>query len=226
MNLEEAFAFLNFWINKNYGSFYTIPELTSLCNRAQLSYYSDIKGKYSTSTLIKEILSPFKSTYIFTPSNSISGYVVVPSDVNYLDFLDMQIEVDISSRIIYKGVEIVSEDTRADRLNSQIDPVTEPSPVAEIVAPRYFKMYPAAGYRGIITFLSKPQDIVFGYTLISGRVPVYNPVTSTEFQWRATDVMPILLKALESISINLSSAEVSQFAEAKTAQNYQNVNRL
>lgn len=225
-NLNDAFAFLNFWINKVLGSYYTVAQLEMLFNNAQLSYYTDIKGKYSTSTLIKEILAPFKNTYIFTPSNSISGYVVVASDVGYLDFLDMQIEVDISSRIIYTPVEIVAEDTRADRLNSQIDPVTVANPVAEIIAPRYFKMYPTAGYRGIITFLRKPTDVVYGYTVISGRVIVYDPSTTVQPLWRPTDYTPILLKALQSVGVNLSSQELAQWAEIKTQQNYQNVNRL
>lgn len=226
MDINEAFDFLNFWISKERGAFYTVPELELLIDRGQMSYYTDIKTKYSTSTLIKEILSPFKRTYAFTPSNSISGYVVVPSDVDYLDFLDMQIEVDISSRILYNPVEIMAEDSRAYRLNSQVDPVTVSNPVAEIMAPRYFKMYPAAGYRGIITYLARPVAPVFGYSVISGRVIVYNPLTSTQLQWRDSDIVPILLKSLQSVGINLTSADVSQFAAMKTAENYQNVNRL
>jgi len=226
MDINEAFDFLNFWISKERGAYFTISELELLVDRGQMSYYSDIKTKYSTSTLIKEILSPFKRTYVFTPSNSISGYVVVPSNVDYLDFLDMQVEVDISSRILYNPVEIVAEDTRADRLNSQIDPVTVSNPIAEIMAPRYFKMYPTAGYRGIITYLSRPVAPVFGYSVISGRVIVYDPTTSTQLGWRDSDVVPILLKSLSSIGINLSSGDVSQFAAMKTAENYQNVNRL
>lgn len=224
--LQDAFDFLNFWIAKERGAYYTIPELEALCNNAQLSYYTDIKGKYATSTEIKEILAPFKSTYVFTPSNSISGYVVVPSNVGYLDFLDMQVEVDISSRILYNPVEIVAEDTRADRLNSQIDPVTVSNPIAEIMATRYFKMYPTAGYRGIITFLRLPANVVFGYSVISGRVIVYNPATSVQLEWRILDWQPILLKALQSIGINLSAADVAAFAQMRTQSNYENFNRI
>lgn len=36
----------------------------------------------------------------------------------------------------------------------------------------------------------------------------------------------ILLKALESIGINMSDQEVSNFAELKNQQNYQGVNHL
>lgn len=226
MNLNEAFDFLNFWIGKERGAYYTIPELEALADAGQMAYYSDIKPKYATSNIIKEILSPFKKVYPFTPSNTISGYIVVPSDVDYLDLLDLEIEVDISSRILYKGVEMINEDNRSDRLNSQVDPVTEADPVCEIMVPRYFKMYPVAGYKGRITFLSRPIKPVFGYSVISGRVIVYNPATSTQLQWRETEIIPVLLKALSSIGINLSSADVSNFAQLKTQSNYQNINRL
>src|SRR5882757_4593592 len=99
MDLNQSFDFLNFWIAKERGAYYTIPELELLVDRGQMSYYSDIKPKYATSTLIKEILSPFKSTYDFSPNNSISGYIVIPSNVDYLDLLDIQVEINISSRL-------------------------------------------------------------------------------------------------------------------------------
>lgn len=226
MDLNDAVNILNFWIGKERGVYYTIPECMELLDAGQMSFYTDMKSRYATSTEIKEILAPFKRTYPFTPSNSISGYIVVPSNVEYLDLLDIQIEVDISSRILYNPVEVVSEDTRSDRLNSQVDPVTVSNPIAEIMAPRYFKMYPTAGYRGIVTFLKRPTKPVYGYTIISGRVIVYDASTSTQLEWNDKEYQPIILKALQSVGINLSAQDVSQFAAIKTAENYQNVNRL
>ena len=226
MNLDDVVSFLNFWVNKYLGAYFTPEEICDALDGGQMSYYTDIKGKYATSTEIKQILSPFKRTYEFTPSNTISGYVVVPSNVDYLDFLDMQIEVDISSRILYNPVEIVSEDTRAERLNSQIDPVTVSNPIAEIMADRYFKMYPVSGYRGIITYLKRPTKPVYGFNIISGRVPVYNPATSTQLEWRQTDLQPVMLKALVSLGVNLSALDLQQFAAVKTTDNYNNQNRM
>jgi len=232
LNISEDLEYLRFWINKKQGAYYSSEELCSIIDRGQMSAYTDFKTKYATSTLIKEILSPFKKTYNFTPSNTISGVIVLPSDSNYLDVLDIQIEVDISSRIIYSPVQIVNEDQRAYRLNSQVSPVTVSKPIAEIITPdpligaRYFKMYPAAGYRGTVTYLKRPVKPVFGYTLVSGRREVYNPDTSTQLEWRDSEHNYILLKSLQSIGINLTDQEISQFAELKTQENYNNVNRL
>jgi len=223
MEINQVFDLLNFWINKKTGAFLTIPELENITDAGQLAYYSDIKPKYATSQLAKDTLSPFRSVYNFT--TLVSGYVIVP-DTTYLDLLDVQIYFQISNRTIYYPVSMVNEDVRADRLNSQIDPVTVTSPIGEQTAPRTFRLYPAAAYNGNVTYLRRPVKPVFGYSVVSGRVIVYNPLTSTQLEWRDTEIDAIILKALASAGINLSADEVSQFAQLKTSQNYQTVNRL
>lgn len=225
-NINDAFDFLNFWISKEKGAWYTIPELTQLCNAGQLSYYTDKKPLYATSNEIKETLAPFRRTYDFNPSNTISGVISVPSDSNYLDLLDLNITYQISNRTMYWSVPMINEDERSNRLNSQINPVTVTTPVGEIIAPRFFRLFPTSGYTGTVTYFRKPADVVFGYTVVSGRVIVYDPATSVQFEWKSTDVIPILLKALQSIGINLSAQDVANFAEMRTAANYQGVNQL
>lgn len=226
VNLQEIFDFLNFFINKNLGAWYTVSELTELLDRGQMAYYSDNKAKYATSNLVKEILSPFRTTYDFTPSNTISGVIVVPSNSNYLDLLDIQITYAISNRTIYYSIPIANEDELSDRLNSQIDPVTVTSPVGEILAPRFFRLYPASGYTGTVKYLKRPIKPVFACNVISGRVIVFDEANSTNIQWRETEIVPVLLKSLSSIGINLSDNEISAFAQAKTEGNFVGQNRL
>lgn len=226
MDINDVFNILNFWIGKEKGAYYTVPELEDLCDVGQLAYYSDIKPKYATSTLIKEILSPFKRKYDFTPTNTISGYIVIPSNVNYLDLLDIQITFTISNRTIYCPVPVYNEDERGHRLNSQIDPVTITSPIAEMDIPRFIRLYPLAGYTGTVTYFTRPIKPVFGYSVISGRQIVYNAATSTQLLWRDTEITRVILKSLSSIGINLSANDVAQFSEIKTQANYMGVNHL
>lgn len=224
MNIDEAFQFLNFWISKDRGAFYTIQELTALVDRGQISLFDDLQPKYATSQRIKDALAPFRSSYNFT--TQVSGYVIVPSNLNYLNFLDLQIYFQISNRTVYYGVPLINEDTRAFRLNSQVDPVTITSPVGEQVGQQTFRLYPASQYNGTVTFLRRPIAPVFGYSVISGRVIVYNPSTSTQLEWSEDWIVPILLKALQSIGINLTDAAITQWSDAKTASNYNIVNML
>lgn len=223
MNIQECFDFLNFWINKKTNSWFTIAELTAIVDRGSLSLYSDLQPKYATSQHIKDALAPFKVTENFT--TLVSGNVVV-AGTDYLNLLDIQIYYTVSDRRIYSPVQLVNEDERAQRLNSQIDPVTATSPIGEQVGIKTFRLYPAAAYSGNVTYLRRPVKPVFGYTLISERVVVYDAGTSTQLEWSEEWQNAVLLKALSSIGINLSSAEVSQYAEIKSQQNWQNQNRV
>jgi len=225
LNIAEAVDFIQFWINKKSGAWYTIDEAVSVVDAGQMALYRDLKPKYATSQWVKDALSPFREVYNFT--TAVSGNVIVP-DTDYLDLLDIQIYFLISNRTVYAGVEIVAEDERANRLNSQIDPVTITSPIAEIVAPRFIRMYPTAapGYTGTITYLKRPPKPVFVYTVISGSVIVFNEAASTNLQWRETELNAVLLKALSTIGINLSDEEITQYAEMKNTTNFQGINKL
>jgi len=197
--------------------------LENLIDIGQMGLYSDLKPKYATSQLSKDALSPFRETYNFT--TQVSGYVIVP-DTTYLDLLDLQIYFQISNRTIYYPVAMINEDARAERLNSQIEPPTITSPIGEQTAPRTFRLYPVGAYNGNVTYLRRPIKPVFGYSVISGRVIVYDPNTSTQLEWSDPYISSVILKSLEAAGINLRAEDISAFSAAKTAQNYQNVNRL
>lgn len=222
-DLENIYNFLNFYINKNTGSWYTISELTQTLDFGQMAVYSDMKPKYATSQLIKDALSPFRQVYNFT--TLVSGVIIVP-DTAYEDLLSIQTYYEISGRRRYASVKLYNEDELPDVLNSQLTPVTITSPAGEQIAPKTFRLYPANAYNGNVTYLTRPVAPVYGYTVISGRVIVYNPSASTQLQWRDSEIPMILIKALNSIGINIGSQEVQGWAQVKSEQNYMNNNRL
>ncbi len=121
---------------------------------------------------------------------------------------------------------MVNEDERADRLNSQINPVTITSPIGEMDVPRFINLYPTAGYTGTVTYFKRPVKPVYGYTVISGRVINYNPDTSVQLEWRDTEITQVILKSLRSIGINLPDEAINQFSAIATAGNYQGMNHL
>ncbi len=227
MDISDVFDRLNFFINKFTGSYYSPAECENLIDSGQLALYSDYKPKYATSQLVKDALSPFRAFYDFTPADMISGYVVVPSNSDYLDLLDIQIMFPISNLLVPYGVDLVNEDERAKRLRSQIDPVTVTNPVGEQVAPRYFRLYPVGNqYTGTVTYFKRPIKPVYGYSIVSGRIPVYNPLTSTQLLWRDTEITPLILKSLQIVGINLTEADITQFASSKSGENWQGINHL
>jgi hypothetical protein len=227
MNLQEKFDFLNFWINKNTGSWYTISELEALVDRGSMALYNDYQPKASTSQRIKDALAPFKEIYAITPANSVGGIITI-DDENYLNLLDISIRYAISAvpRTVQVPIMLYNEDERAERLNSQIDPVTVTTPIGEQIGVGSFQLYPESQYFGKATYYRRPTKPVFGYSVISGRVIVYDPNTSTDVEWLETQQDELLIKALSSIGINIGSADIAQWAEVKSQNNYNGVNHL
>jgi len=226
MNIKECVDFINFWIRKERGAFYTIEESVEVIDRGQLSYYNDIMPKYATSQIIKDTLAPFRARYTFAPGETPGGLITIPNP-EYLDLLDVQVEFTQDGHDVYYAIKMINEDERSDRLNSQIDPVEVTAPVGEMIGFKQIQLYPKVNtYTGSLTYMRRPVKPVYNYTVVGGRVIVYNPVGSVQLEWRDTDINAILLKGLASIGINLSDQEVSQFAELKSQENYQGVNHL
>lgn len=223
MNISEAVDFILFWVNKKTGAWYTVPEAVNVIDAGQMAMYRDLKPKYAVSQWVKDALSPFRESYNFT--TAVSGNVIIP-DTDYLDLLDIQIYFQISNRTVYAPIKLINEDERANRLNSQVDPVTTTSPIGEQIGLRTFRLYPIGVYNGNVTYLRRPIKPVYGYTVVSGRVIVYDANTSTQLEWRETEHIPILLKGLQSLGINLSDQEIQNFSQIKTQENWQGVNRL
>ena len=82
MNIKDCVDFLNFWIRKERGAFYSVQEAVDVIDRSQMAYYNDIVTKYATSQIIKDTLSPFKEKYEFTIGDTPNGLLVVPNRTN------------------------------------------------------------------------------------------------------------------------------------------------
>lgn len=230
MNIQDCVNFLNFWIRKERGAFYTIPETMQLIDRAQMAYYNDILPRYATSQIIKDCLSPFREKFSFTDADTNDGELVIP-DNDFLDLLDVTIEFEATqylptstvTRTVYYPVKMTNEDELGDRLNSQIDPPLETAPIAEMVGFKTIQFYPKVdAYSGTVRYLRRPVAPEYEYDVIDGRIIEFT--SGVDLEWRDSDIDAILLKALSSIGINLSDQEVQQYAEMKTQQNYQGVN--
>lgn len=224
MTLSEVHNVVNFYINKYIGGYYTPSEIDLALDRGQMALFTDFRSQYATSQRIQDALAPFLNVWDFNTSQTVSGYIVVPSNLSYMTLLDIQISFQISNRTVYAGVPVVNKDERANRLNSQLDPVTITSPICEMIAPRYFKLYPTNGYTGSITFFRRPAVPNLSYTTISGRVIVPNDAQSTNLEWPEDCINMVIIKSLSLIGINLSDQDISGFAQVKSQQNFQNVN--
>lgn len=219
MDLNEAYILLNFYINKEQGGWYPPEELTRIVDRAQRTLYNTYYTKYSTSQRLDDALAPFKVDFQFTNGSTPNGYITTPSD--YLDLLGVYTLVTGSDNVTRKRpVEIVSEEELVYRLNSQVVPVDVDNPIGVIKTLWDIQLYPAQPQAGIVMYLRKPLTPFYAYSVLSGRVIVYDPNNSVQLEWSDKDIETILLIALNGIGINLSEQDVLQWSEIKTQQNF------
>jgi hypothetical protein len=219
MDLNEVYILLNFYLNKAQGSWYPPEELTRIVDRAQKTLYNTYYTKYATSQRLDDALAPFKVDFQFTNGTTPGGLIPTPDD--YFDLLGIYTLVTGSDNVTRKRpVEIVNEEELVYRLNSQVVPVTVDDPVGVIKAEWDVQLYPAQPQAGIMMYLREPVAPYFAYSVVSGRVIVYNQGASIQLEWSDKDIESIILIALNGIGINLGEADILQWSEIKTQQNF------
>ena len=200
-----------FWINKAQGAFYTPPELDDLVDFGQLAHYKKCFVKYGTGQRLDDALAPFKVKVPFV--TDANGLLTVPS--NYMDLIDIQPVV--SGNVV--TCPVINEDEITNRINSQVNPISTSAPIAEIVQDWNYQLYPKVLQSGTLTYFMRPPKPFYSYTVVSGRVIVYNAGASTQLLWGDDEIRPLLITTLETIGINLSAADLVQWADMKDQQN-------
>lgn len=219
MDLNEAYTLINFYINKSQGGWYEPAELDLIVDRAQNSLFKTYYDKYATSQVLDDALAPFKTDYQFTTGTTVGGLINTPAD--YLDLLSIYtIIVDAANVTRYRPVEIVNEEELIIRRNSQVVPVSVFDPIGIIKKNWNVQLYPAQPAAGIMTYLKSPEPPYFAYSLMSGRVIVYNETDSIQLEWSEKDIESILLIALNGLGINLSEADILQWSQLKNQENF------
>lgn len=217
MDLNEIYTLINFYINKEQGGWYSPEELTMIVDRAQRTLFNTYYTKYQTSQRLDDALAPFKSSFSF--SNAL-GVITNPS--NYQDMLAMTVTT-FDTFTVVRPVEVVPDDELADRLCSQVNPPSLTNPIVVRTSNDDWQLYPKVQHIGTMVYLAKPTAPVFGYTLMSGRVIVYDPLTSVQLEWNDKDILSIILLALNGLGINLSEPDILQWSEMKSQQNFTSV---
>jgi len=208
LDLQVSLNLLNFYINKAQGAWYPPEELCAIADNGQLRYYKNCFIKHGTGQRLNDALAPFKKKVPFT--TDANGLLSVPND--YMDLIDISPNNALTCPVL-------NDDELAMRKKSQVIPMSLNRPFAEEVEDWDYQLYPQVVQSGILTYFSRPPVPVFVYTIVSGRVIVYNQGASTQLLWGDDEIDSVLLAALETIGINLGEADILQWSMAKNAQN-------
>lgn len=219
MTLDVAYSYLNFEINKVFGTYYTPPEEDLIVDRAQMSLFNDYYDEFGTSQRVNDSLAPFIRTFQFTNITSPTGLITMPSDYQHLLSLYTIIQNGVTGLPQNRPVPLLNTDEKVARDNSQIYPPSLTDPYGVIVQDWNVQLYPAVPQAGVVYYLTRPQAPFFAYSVVSGRVIVYDPINSKQLEWADKDQNSIMIKALSTIGINVREQDIIQYAEMKSGQN-------
>lgn len=236
MTLMEIYNFIKFIGDKDFnGNYFQPAEFNSAIQAANIDLFKKVSGipeEYQPGTpLARECLEVnqkaidelrhFKS-HIFDQAVA-SGYFALPGDFLYHDSCSYKYQrnVDGSPESLYRPVEILREDQAADRLGNWIKRPTTKHPIAvyrriDASNDRLY-IYPDTINAVDFHYYRMPVQPVFAYTIVND-APVYNPGSSTEFEWLEIKHMDLVRILLSHLGIHLGHEMLVQYAEQQKAK--------
>jgi hypothetical protein len=228
MNINEIHNTILFILDKEQNGFTTHEEIDEMLDNAQMvlfnQYFNNPKipasaqpQSYTQNQRVHDSLSAFKKLQTFTTANTPSGVLTLPADFMNLLSLYTTVYNNTLARNVYSAVQVMPEDELIVRLESQVIPVNRDEPIAIMNRENKIQLFPETTHNGGVYYLRRPVAPFFAYTQ-SGRTVTYDSENSVQLEWKPNDIMNIITIALQYIGINLSSADVVQYADAKEKQ--------
>jgi hypothetical protein len=221
MNVNEVYKLIDFIVNKSQNGYVSPDEFNLIINQAQVSYMDYLAGQFQQYQAGRPIPT------VQWGNNETTRQRVTPFIYNDLLSVDSQgfaaypygfLITDTMWTGVYGKVKFVQQDYLSNYLNSRITPVAT-NPIY-LIEREGFRFYPNDITQARISYIRQPNEIVFGYTLDSNGLPIYNPATSVDPEWQELDLLEIISRALRMIGVNLQSGLISQYANeiTKTGQ--------
>lgn len=234
MTIKDIHDIILFYTNKDQNGYISHEEIDMVLDRAQLSQFNEFYNNpklykqdnqvpvigYGESQRINDALSPFKSTYTFTNTDTVGGILNLPSNYMYLIALYTSQFVSQLNRNVINPVTVLNEEELVYRLESQVIPVTVDDPICIMNSSNKIQLFPDVPQSGKVFYFRRPAVPKFGYTVPTGgsRTITYSDSLSTQLEWREADINNIIIKALGYYGLNMSAQDITQYSEIKNQQ--------
>jgi hypothetical protein len=214
MSVNDVYILMQFIVNKNQNGYLSPNDFNQAINQAQRSYLSFLLGnieqyqyqksqpriQYSMNENVRQKLMPFIKTTTLTITSGLSDY---PEDYQLIDTM---LNAAGTDRIRY-----ASNNKLYSFLQSRIDPVAT-NPIYTLTKDG-FSFKPITLSSATLTYVSTPPEIVWAFTLDVNNRPVYNEANSADPEWYSSDMLEVIVRALNIVGTNLQLGAVVQYAE-------------
>lgn len=218
ISIDTVYKTVQSLLKKNQQGYITPGEFNNYAKLANLSRFNELYGRpetyqngrpkiaYAETQLIDEKLSPFIQTSIL-PVAAITGYVSKPNTLLRMDAMKYNRTVGGVKKV--KKVRRVNKDKEAAFIDSKVMPPTEDYPIY-VDYGTYYQIYPITLNEVELVFLGKPVSPLWAYTITGGR-PIYDSVSSVNFEWDESEFGNIVSKILELAGVSVSDNNAVNF---------------
>ncbi len=228
MDIDKVYRFAQYCSNKSQSGFLSPKDFNLSLPRAfsewitktyENSKPSDTSG-YEDTIKTTDDLSFLKVPQYVVSLDS-RGVFKKPDNylhMNYMSFNKTYLE-DGETKVEVKGVDIVRDNELPKFLGSHIykKSLKRRNYIMATIGDNEIRLYPNDIHRVNFSYLRKPIDPVWAFTLVGGR-PVYDPVSSVDLEAPDEAVNEIVMMALSYLGINLREQELVQYSEMMKEQ--------
>ncbi len=220
MDVNQVYEVVSYAVSKNKQQGYLSPaDFYITINQGQRAYLDYLLGEYqkyqvqrpiavvefSQNERVRDSISPLIYNVIL-PINSTTGIAQRPSDYEYVD--------NMWGVYGNYNIRFVQQDRLTSYVDSGIDPISE-NPVY-LIRHEGFQFFPDRPYgnnQARMSYVRNPPSIVWGYTLDSNGLEVYNPATSQQPIWSESDMLQVIVRALTLVGVNLQLNVVMAYSQ-------------
>lgn len=215
MTVDDVYQIVLYACKKNKQQGYVSPtDFQIIINQGQRSYAASLLGSFPQYTpgrpiarvelgqnsVIRERLTPI--IYGYNLPVDASGFSPYPA--NYLQTDSMW------SIYGYQRIRYADQHKLASIYNSVIDNIAT-NPIY-LLEDRGFRFYPQSTATARLNYVKECPDMIWGYTLDSNGIEVYNAATSTQPVWDSVALYDIIVRALLLVGVNLNAQVLMQYA--------------
>lgn len=216
MTIDQAYFLTKFAVSKNTSQGYVSPDdFNNAINMAQGSYLDYLLGQYqkympgrpnapvafSENQRVRTSLAPLIYGALLNIDSA--GIAAYPSDFEQVDAM-------WSAYNIYR-IRFTQQDQLWSKYRSTIDTV-QSNPLY-LLKEEGFQFYPENLAQARMSYVRTPPPMLWAYDLDGNGIPVYNEANSIQPIWETTDMLSIVVRALDIIGVNLQFSIVSQYAQ-------------
>lgn len=218
MTTDEVYKIILYAAAKNKQQGYISPADFNgvLMPVAQKSYLDYLRGEYqkyqpgrpipvvafSQNEMVRQSFAPLIYGAVLNP-NSTTGIASFPYDFEFVDAM--------WGVYGFYNIRFVQQDRLDSYIHSEIDPVAS-NPIY-LIRHEGFQYYPENIGQTRLSYVRKPPSIIWAYTLDSNNRPVYDAANSTQPVWGESDMMNIIVRALQLVGVNLQLGVVIQYSQ-------------